>query len=264
MEDHLILGIVASWPGRGPAQTGIETRGFALHNSWQKRCIHFCGEERSPLLNRYWDDLAFESMQTLGQSVPDQRAFVVQPKHRSSFLDELFEARDFLEPDFPSPPLIKCLFEREKKVLLDQKFREGEAAFFKNFQKLESLRLGIRTSEWSGRKRDAIPFADEICKALAFERYRNRWRKQSVGGLVFEVSVDLGGSSFSATPPLVFRILHIDDPKLAFELNGALGLDRLVPGFFLYGACSSASDYVLGIRAQIELFDVIAETFNRT
>ena len=55
----------------------------------------------------------------------------------------------------------------------------------------------------------------------------------------------------------------MDDPKYVFEKVGAAVLVRLAPGFVVYGRCNDASDYVLGIRAHIELFDVVASSFRQ-
>jgi len=263
MEEHPLLRTVANWPGRGSTELAFEALGFTILKARQNRIIQFCGEQRSELLNRYWDEIALETMQSLGQGDPDQRAFVIQPRYRSAFLDELFAARDFVEPQFPCPPLVKCLFDRFKKIYLDAEFRDNEVAFFSQLRKAESDRLGIQTMGWSGRKRDVAPFIEKFCSALAFERHRNRWRKKVDGGLVFEVGVDLGGNPYCiGRPPLIFRIFHVDDPKYVFSIMHVAVFDRLVPGFDVYAHCRDASDYVLAIRAYIELFNVIAGSFS--
>jgi hypothetical protein len=59
----------------------------------------------------------------------------------------------------------------------------------------------------------------------------------------------------------MFRVFHVDDPKYVFSIMHADVFDRLVPGCAEYGRCRNASDYVLGIKACIELFDVIARSF---
>lgn len=100
MEEHPLLFTVACWPGRGSTQLAFEERGFTIHKARQDRIIQFCGKQQSHLLYRYWDEIALETMQSLGQGAPDQRAFVIQPRYRSAFLDELFAARDFVEPPF--------------------------------------------------------------------------------------------------------------------------------------------------------------------
>jgi hypothetical protein len=265
MEEHPLLHRVTNWPGRGPTQLAFETLGFTIHRVWQDRIIQFCGEQQSHLLNRYWDEVALETMQSLGQGDPDQRAFVIQPKYRSILLDELFAARDFVEPAFRYPPLVKCLFDHFKKIYLDAEFREGEVAFFRDMRRAESERLDIRTMGWSGKKRDVIPFAEEFCSAMGFERHRNRWRKKVDDDLLFEVGVDLGGNPYCITPPLIFQIFHVDDPKFVFDIRVAAAVfDRFVPGFAGYARCADASDYVLGIRAHIELFNVIAGSFGQT
>lgn len=262
MEEHPLLRAVASWPGRGPTQLAFEALGFSIHRARQNRIIQFCGDQQSDLLNRYWDEVATETMQSLGQGAPDQRAFVIQPQYRSTFLDELFAARDAVELPFRYPPLVKCLFEYHKRIYLESEFRENEVAFFSRLRNLESKRLGIQTTGWSGSKRDVVPFVEQFCAALAFERHRNRWRKKAEAGLVFEVGVFLGGNPYCVGwSPLIFRIFHKDDPKFAFHTEGADVLDRLVPGVADYGRGGEASDYVLGISALIELFNVIARSF---
>jgi hypothetical protein len=74
MEEHPLLRTVANWPGRGPTELAFEALGFTIHKARQNRVIQFCGEQQSHLLNRYWDEIALETMQSLGQGDPDQRA----------------------------------------------------------------------------------------------------------------------------------------------------------------------------------------------
>jgi hypothetical protein len=263
--DHPLLRAVANWPGRGPTQLAFEALGFSIHRARQNRIIQFCGDQQSDLLNRYWDEVATETMQSLGQGDPDERAFAIQPAYRSAFLDELFAARDFVEPPVRSSPLVKCVFEYHKRIYLDPEFRENEVAFFSRLRNLESERLDIQTAGWSGRKRDVVPFVEQFCAALAFERHRNRWRKKTESGLVFEVGVFLGGNPYCVGwPPLIFRIFHKSDSKFAFHTEGADVFDRLVPGVAGYGRGGEASDYVLGIRALIALFNVIALSFDQS
>jgi hypothetical protein len=261
MEDQPLLNVVANWPGRVSIQLAFEARGFLVHRAWQNRMIEFCGEHQADLLNRYWDEVALETMRCAGKVRSEMRYFGIEPKYRSAFLDELFVARDFLEPPFQAPPLIRCLFEHLKKTWFDAEFRNSEAAFIGMQKKQESERLEIQTAGWTGKKRDVLPFIDKFCSAHAFKRRRNLWHKNLSCGLVFEVSTDLGGSPYCTQMPLMFRIFHTDDPKFAFELGGNEPFDQLVYGSRLYGGGGDASDFVLGVRANIELFNVIAASF---
>lgn len=261
MEDHPLLRTLAKWQGRGPTQRSFEALGFSLHKAWQNRMLNFCGEQRSLLINRYWDEVAIETMLSLGQGDPDQRVFAIKPEYRSALLDELFAARDFVELPFRYPPLVKCLFEYSKKIYVDLAFREQEMTFFRNLQNTEGERLGIQTAGWTGKKRDVVPIVDQFCTALAFERRRNRWRKVIEDNVVFEVGVDTRGSPLCITPPLVFSIFHVSDPQFVFEINGAAVLDRFVPGVRMYARCGDARQYVLGVKALVELFGVICHSF---
>lgn len=235
MEKHPLLRALAGWPGRAPTQRTFEALGFSIHRAWQNEIIQFCGEQQSNLLNRYWDEVAIETMQSLGQGDPDQRTFVIQPQYRSAFLDELFAARDIVEPPFRYPPLVKCLLEHYKKVWLDREFRENRVAVFSHLQQAEGERLGIDIAGGLRNKKDVIPFIEKFCSALGFEgRSRNRWRKKVGSGLVVEVGVWLGGNSLRMWSPLKFRIFHGDEPKHAFETEGAAVLGRLVPGAHIY------------------------------
>jgi len=262
MEEHPLLHAVANWPGRRPTQLRFEALGFSIHKAWQEEIIQFCGEQQSPLLNRYWDEVAIETMQSLGQGAPDQRAFVIQPQYRSVFLDELFAARAPIEPAYPSPPLVRCVFEHFKKVYLDAEFREQRVAFFSGLQKAEAERLGVDTAGGLKEKKDVLPFLKQFCTALGFEdRSRNGWRKTVSGGLVFEIGVWLGGNVFRMWSPLKFRMFHVDEPKYALDVEGAAVLNRLVPGAAAYTHCSNDREYILGVRALVELFNVIAGTF---
>src|SRR6266542_445173 len=157
MEDHPLLNVVANWPGRVSTQLAFEARGLLVHRAWQNRMIEFCGEHQADLLNRYWDEVALETMRCAGKVISDQRIFGIEPKYRSAFLDELSAVRDLVEPQFRYPLLISCLFEHFKKAGSDAEFRMREAAFIKKQKKYESERLGIQTTGWTGKKRDVIP-----------------------------------------------------------------------------------------------------------
>ncbi|QIG94586.1 MULTISPECIES: hypothetical protein [unclassified Bradyrhizobium] len=261
MDEHPLLRAVAGWPGRCPAQLAFEALGFSIHRAWQEEIGEFCGEKHSELLNRYWDEVAIETMQSLGQGNSDQRAFVIEPQYRSVFLDELFAARPPIELPYRNPPLLRCLLDHTKKVSEDREFRESRITLYSGLQKAEGARLGLDVERRLIKKTDVVPFIDQFCGALGFEaRSRNRWRKKVSGGLVFEVGVWLGGNVFRMWSPLKFRIFHVDEPKYAFDTEGTPVLDRLVPGAGMYGRWGSDLDYVLGVRALIELFNAIAGT----
>jgi hypothetical protein len=129
-------------------------------------------------------------------------------------------------------------------------------------QVAEAERLRIDPASGIQRKQDVIPFLEQFCGGLGFEgRARNRWRKKVGDCLVFEVGVWLGGNAFRMWSPPKFRIFHVDEPKYAFETEGADAFGRLVAGAHLYRGWGSDLEYLLGIRALIELFNVIAGTF---
>jgi hypothetical protein len=150
------------------------------------------------------------------------------------------------------------LYEHLKKTWFDREFANSELALIRMQKRREGERLGIQTTGWTGKKRDVLPFIDEFSSALTFKRRRNRWHKNLDCGLVFEVSADLGGSPYCTQMPLMFRISHADDPAFVFELGGNEPFNQFVDGSRLYGGEGDASGFVLGIRANIELFDVIA------
>ena len=261
-KDHPLLRAVGRWPGRVPTQIAFEALGFSLHRACQNEIIQFCGEQQSDMLNRYWDEVALETIQSLGRGYPDLRVFTIQPQYRSAFLDDLFAARAPIEEPFRSPPLIRCLFEHTKRIYLDTEFRQKRIAIFRSLRMAEAQRLGIDTAGGLSKKKDVIPFLDQFCRALGFEaRSRNRWRKKIGGSLVFEVGVWLGGNPLRVWSPLKFRIFHVNEPKYAFDIEGGTVLDQLVPGMYMYEAWGSDLEYVLGVRALIELFNVIAGTF---
>jgi hypothetical protein len=103
MEDLSLLSALENWSGRVSVQLAFEARGFLIHRAWQNRMIEFCGEHQADLLNRYWDEVAFETMRCAGKVRSEMRYFGIEPNYRSAFLDELFAARDFLEPPFQAP-----------------------------------------------------------------------------------------------------------------------------------------------------------------
>lgn len=261
MDDHPILDALAGWPGRVPTQLAFEARGFSIPRARQNRMIEYCGEHKADLLHRYWDEVALEAMRCAGKVNSDLRMFRIEPRYRSIFLDELFAARDFAELPYRNPPLVRCLFDYMKRNNSDAEFRDSEVAFRRDLQKLESERLKIQATGWTGKKRGILPFVGEFCAALGFEPRRKRWQKKLDCHLVFEVSLDLGGDPQRIGSPLIFRIFHEDDQEFAFEMTGNAPFEQLIYGSWLYSACTTPNDHVLGIRAYIELFDVIAESF---
>lgn len=258
MDDRPLLEVLASWPGRVSTQLAFEARGFSIPRARQDRMIEFCEGHQANLLHRYWDEVALETMQSAGKVNSDLRMFRIEPKYRSAFLDRLFAARDFVELPYRNPPLVKCLFDYMKRNNSDAQFRDGEMAFIRELQKREGERLRIQTTGWTGEKLGAVPFVGEL-----FAHRRNRWQKKLDCHAVFEVSLDLGGDPQRIGSPLIFRIFHEDDPEFAFEMTGNAPFERLVYGSWLYSACATPSDHVLGIRAYIELFDVIAASLGR-
>ena len=101
MEGHPLLRVVENWQGRGPTQLAFEARGFTIHKARQSRIIQFCGEQQSHLLNRYWDEVALETMQSLGQGNPDTRGFVIQPRYRSSLAGRTLRRQRFCRAAVP-------------------------------------------------------------------------------------------------------------------------------------------------------------------
>jgi hypothetical protein len=264
VDDHPILEVLANWPGRVPTQLAFEARGFSIPRAQQDRMIEFCGEHQADLLNRYWDEVALETMRSAGRVHSDSRMFrIEQPKYRSDFLDKLFAARDFVELPYRDPPLVKCLFEYMKRNNSDAEFRESEIALVGELQKREAERQRIQTIGWTGKKPGVIPFVDEFCTTLGFAHRRRRWQKKLDCRAVFEVSLDLGGNPDRIGSPLVFRIFHEDDPEFAFEMTNRAPFEQLIYGSWLYSARETPGDYVLCIRAYIELFDVIAASLGR-
>lgn len=264
-EDHPLLRALTAWPGRTATQIAFEALGFSLHRAYQNEIIQFCGEHQSQLLGRYWDEVALETMLSIGKCHSDIRHFAIQPQYRSAFLDELFAARGPIELPYRYPPLLRCLFEHHKKVWEDREFRENRSALFRRARATEAERLAIDAKDGLKKKKDVIPFLEQFCSALGFEGYsRNRWRKKTDSGLVFEIGVWLGGNMFRMWSPLKFRIFHVDERKFALDVEGAAGLlDRLVPGVATYEGCSNDREYVLGVRALVELFNVVAGTIEQ-
>ena len=262
VSERPLLDVLLKWIGRRPTQQAFEARGFLVHKTWQQRIIQICGEEKSDLLNRYWDEVAMETVGSAGQGDPKSRWFPVLPIYRSAFLDDLAGKVDFADSKFRNPPPIRCLFDYSRKLYDDQHLRFEEAIFFENLKRLESERLAIRTSGWTGKKRDVMPFIARFGGELGFGPYRNRCRKTIGNGLVFDVRVDLGGQpECLGHIPLLFSIFHRDDPKFVHDI--AL-FERILPGFDRYFYGESPDVFVLGIRAHMELFSILADSFENS
>lgn len=259
MPERPLLIALSKWIGRNPTQRALEKKGFIVHKSWQLKMVQFCGEEKTALLNRYWDEVAMETIGSAGQGDPNARRFAIQPEYHSQFLDELVEKVDFAEPAFRYPPPIRCLFEYRKKLKTDTEFRFDETAFFENLKKLEGERLAVHADRWTGKKRDAVPYMSQFAGMLGFENYNKGYRKRTKSGLVFRVRPDLGGRPDCLNLPLIFSISHEEEPNYTFDI----GLfERIVPGFDRYAYWESPTSFVLGMRAHIELFEIIASSFD--
>jgi hypothetical protein len=147
MEEHPLLRAVASWPGRGPTQLAFEALGFSIHRARQNRIIQFCGDQQSDLLNRYWDEVATETMQSLGQGDPDERAFAIQPAYRSAFLDELL----------PREILSSCHFGIRRSSNACSNISRG-STLIGSFERARQRSSGAyriwRANAWASRQRD--------------------------------------------------------------------------------------------------------------
>jgi hypothetical protein len=251
-----LLHILGTWIGRQATERAFETRGFSVHRIWQHRMAEFCGPGAAQL-DRYWNEVARETMCNAGKSDPNTRKFLVNPSYRSSYLDEL-AARMVVEAPFRAPPLVECLFEYVKKCFRDHEFVMDETVFFEGAKEGEAERLSISAQGWGGRKRDVLRFAEEFGASLGFAARRNHFAKASPAGLAFEFKVDLAGyPNCGRGLPLQFQIHHPDDAKFIYDVN----FDRLVPGFSRYAYCEMPRSYVLGIRAHIEFFNVLLDCF---
>lgn len=260
---HPLLDVLANWPGRAATEVAFEARGFLIAKAWRQRMIESCGADKADELNRYWDEFALEQMRNARYVDSYRRQFSIEPRYRSAFLDELFAARkDFADPESRNPMLIKCLYEHHRKATDPdaREFRDSAIAKRRNLQKLECERFGIDATGWTGKKKDVVPFADQFCTALGFKRVRKVWQKKLDCGLVFEVSLDRGGSAYVTMQTTDFRIFYPDDQEFGIPMIGGGPFNDFVPGSSGYGAASSPEAKVLGIRASIELFDVIASS----
>jgi hypothetical protein len=251
----LLLRALLTWAGREKTQSSFEAKGFLAHRKWQERVVDFCGAAHAAAeVNRYWDEVSREIVCSAGKCAPQIRKFSVEPGYRSSYLDELAARKEFAHPELRYPPLLKCLYEyvRESGSV---NYVANETTFFENPKLDEAAKLSISSKGWTGRKRDAVPFANKFGDALGYASKRGRLLKVSPSGLVFEFRVDLGGNpNCVGRPPLAFRIYHLGDVDFAFNI---VLFDQIVPGFDKYGYCASPATYVLGILAHIELFDAL-------
>jgi hypothetical protein len=253
-----LLQKLSRWQGRGAVQSAFELRGFSLPRIWQERMIQFCGLENAVELNRYWDEVAAETISSAGKGDPKQRKFLVEPGYRSSYLDELAAKMNFAEPPFRYPPLLKGLHEYLKKYS-DRTFAPKESAFFESIKEPEIAKFSISSSGWTGRKRGLVPYAKQLGELRGYVRKRGRFVKKSPAGLTFEFKVDAGGNpDCTASLPLQFYIYHSDEPDFVYE---ATLFDRIVPGFDRYAYCGSPNSFVLGVLAHIEFFDVLYHSF---
>ena len=217
--------------------------------------IDFCGDENAVVLNRYWDEVAAEVFCSAGKVNPDSRKFIVEPGYRSAYLDELAAKMDFSEAPYRHPPLARCLFEYVKRTRCDRTFIDNEISHFEMLKKEEIGRFSISVETAISRKRDIIPYVREYSSFRGFALKPHRFVKQSDFGVVFEISVDLGGNpTLGANLPIKFLIYEVTDPDFVYE---ATLFDMIVPGFSKYEYCPTPASCVLGICAHVEMFDVL-------
>jgi hypothetical protein len=256
---HALLGVVSTWRGRQVTQSALEERGFSLPRKWQETMIDFCGPECAVALNRYWDEVAAEVVCSAGKVNPDARKFLIEPGYRSSYLDELATKRDFGEPPYRFPPLLKCLYEYVRKSHRDRAFLDRQTSYFESLKDGEIAKFSISSVGLTGRKTDIIPFVEKFSSARGFNAQGLRFVRKAPAGLVFEIKVDIGGiPEMGAGLPIQFYIYHESDPDFAYE---STLFDMIVPGFSKYEYCPSPDSCVLGILAHVEMFDVLSHSF---
>jgi hypothetical protein len=256
---NALLDALENWRGRQAAEFILEDRGFLIHRAWQQRILDFCGTENAKGLNRYWDEVAREFVTSAGKGDSNSRKFIVEPRYRSLYLDELAAKVNFAEPPVRYPPPVKCMYDYNKKVLSDRDFFLNESSAIELLKEQEFVSHSISIEGWTGLKRDVVPFAKQFSGTQGFVARRNRFAKKCANGLIFEIKVDLGGNPDCGLGlPLQFYIYHENDKGFVFE---ATLFDRIVPGFSKYAYCQSPKSHILGILAHIDLFDILLHSF---
>jgi hypothetical protein len=193
-----------------------------------------------------------------GKVSPDKRRFMVQPRYRSAYLDELAARMDFADPRYRNAPIHKCAFEYMKKNN-DRDFAFPETVMFESMKEAEIQRHGISSAGWGGKKTDLIPFAWQFATNKNFARKNRRFAKKSAAGLVFAFGVDVGGvPECTRSLPLLFDIYHESDPDFRYS---PVSFDRIIPGFSRYAYCVSPKSFVLGILAHVEFFELLYNSF---
>jgi hypothetical protein len=131
---HILIQSLSQWKGRRVSQRFFEEKGFSIHRKWQDQMVEFCAEEGSVALDRYWDEYAAEYVGAAGRCNPDARKVPLEHGYRSRYLDELAAASRLPREPFPSPPLLKCLFEYEKKIRVDNDFARSQTLRFEHLK----------------------------------------------------------------------------------------------------------------------------------
>lgn len=125
-----------------------------------------------------------------------------------------------------------------------------------------AVRIGDERQVLKSQPGDAIPFLATFAEKADFIRQRSRYRKSTSCGIVFETGIDLGGRrgnpDCGVKLPIYLSVFHKDEPRFVFNL--AL-FERIIPGFDRYFYSETASSHVLGMRAHVELFDVLTKSF---
>ncbi len=253
-----LITALSNWLGRRWVQAQLAERGFLTASMWQRLVHEYCGVDQVDEINRYWDEVAKECVCSAGQVNSKLRKFKGEATYRSEYLDQLALSVNYAEPPFREPELHRCLFEFDKRTYYDKAIAIDIRERLEKEKVLELNRLNITAVDWSGKKRDLKPFFEQYVVEFGFNKIKERFLKEGAKGLIFECWVDVGGQvSCGGNLPLCFFIYHKTDPGFRFEVSS---FNRIVPGFGYYSYFKNLGGAILGIRAHVEMFDVMCQS----
>ena len=259
---HPLLAALAAWPGRQATKSALEAKGYWVPERYKKMVLAHCDDCDEGALEFYWNEVALEYFCSAGRVDSGRRVFSGDTSYRSKHLDDLAALHIRKNGKLDGFPLEDGL-RRFRSKIYSSTHIEGIhlgrwiSNKISEYKQDEITNFHISAAGWTGTRKDFAISLGKLAEARGFVFFRKKWRKSFGPFLEFSCNVDSGmRTTWTFQIPVVLEIVHRSAPDFVFHL----GLrDALIPGFDYYRSYHSPESAVLGMQAQIDLFDIVGE-----